>query len=735
MDYPVRIAREVITNSFELVLVKSVLRYSYAWTLLLLLLFQSLLQAQTNHVQGGIFNPSANVLSVRAKASETIGQPNILSNIVVTIRWPSSYGVSLGPVSSPTYRITKQGAEGQSGIYAYQKFAAANNTPLDWTAGIDVELFTVTVNQSGSGTGTFELTNAVPGGEWYVEISGADRSNPTFYQGSTQNVPLGSSQPIAAAIAAISGNNQVAIAGAQLADSLAVIVRDQLGDPFAGREVRFSIGTAPPGASGQILRDTLVYSNSAGLASTRLTLGTKSGPYSVLATTVGLAGSPVSFTASAVAGPPVAFTIASGNAQIGPPSTALPLPLTVLVSDEFANPVAGVSISFNITSTPTGATGHKLEPLVTATDSLGRASSLFTLGNVAGSYTVSAAAGTGGLIGGPVIFVATASSGGSGPATTLVMSYGNQQIAPVLTELPTPIVVTVLNDAGIPVESIAVRFVIDSIPSGATGHRLKDTLRTTDAVGQAMTYLTLGNKTGIYRIRVSSDGLSGSPLYFRARGVAGPASALEYVAGNNQRKTIRSVIDTALTVRVTDLGGNPVDTATIAFVFAQVPSGATGHLLSKTSIKTDSLGIASARVTLGNKAGSYVVSASLEGLTGSPVLFTMQALDSISTSVLAEAIPAEFKLTQNYPNPFNPSTTIEFEVPRGDRGRIDLSIDIYNQLGEKVKSLVSGEYEAGYYKVVWHGVDDGGTRVSSGVYYYHMVSREYRSSKKMILLR
>ena len=133
------------------------------------------------------------MLSIRAKPSVDYRSQNILSNLVVTIRWLRSCKVSLGPVSSPIYGVTKQGGEDTSGSYTYQKFGAANNTLLNWIAMTDYELFTVTVNQTGSGTGTFELTNSLPGGEWYVELSAVDHTNSTdpFYKASVRNVLLG----------------------------------------------------------------------------------------------------------------------------------------------------------------------------------------------------------------------------------------------------------------------------------------------------------------------------------------------------------------------------------------------------------------------------------------------------------------------------------------------------------------------------------------------------------------
>lgn len=94
--------------------------------------------------------------------------------------------------------------------------------------------------------------------------------------------------------------------------------------------------------------------------------------------------------------------------------------------------------------------------------------------------------------------------------------------------------------------------------------------------------------------------------------------------------------------------------------------------------------------------------------------------------------PIAFSLRQNFPNPFNPSTTIEYELPR----RADVTINIYNSIGQLVRTLVSGETkEPGAYSVTWDGSDNRGSRVSSGAYFYTLRSGEYVSTKKSILLK
>ncbi|MBD3291224.1 T9SS type A sorting domain-containing protein [candidate division KSB1 bacterium] len=97
--------------------------------------------------------------------------------------------------------------------------------------------------------------------------------------------------------------------------------------------------------------------------------------------------------------------------------------------------------------------------------------------------------------------------------------------------------------------------------------------------------------------------------------------------------------------------------------------------------------------------------------------------------------PAYFSLQQNYPNPFNPVTKINYQIP-GDPGkRIAVSLDIYNLLGEKVKSLVSQTQSAGYHSIYWNGMDDNGNVVPTGIYVYRLQAGRYIATKRMVLMK
>jgi hypothetical protein len=89
--------------------------------------------------------------------------------------------------------------------------------------------------------------------------------------------------------------------------------------------------------------------------------------------------------------------------------------------------------------------------------------------------------------------------------------------------------------------------------------------------------------------------------------------------------------------------------------------------------------------------------------------------------------PEEFRLNQNYPNPFNPSTKISFAVP----GRTNVTVKVYNPLGEMVSELVNQSFEAGQHEIQFNPTSS----LSSGVYFYRIEAGEFVQTMKMILLR
>lgn len=95
------------------------------------------------------------------------------------------------------------------------------------------------------------------------------------------------------------------------------------------------------------------------------------------------------------------------------------------------------------------------------------------------------------------------------------------------------------------------------------------------------------------------------------------------------------------------------------------------------------------------------------------------------------ALPASLKLMQNVPNPFNPRTTIVFKLPADG----DATLEIFNAVGQRVRTLWSGHLPGGTHQYEWYGVTDQGNDAPSGVYFYTLRSGDDLETKRLVLLR
>jgi hypothetical protein len=89
-------------------------------------------------------------------------------------------------------------------------------------------------------------------------------------------------------------------------------------------------------------------------------------------------------------------------------------------------------------------------------------------------------------------------------------------------------------------------------------------------------------------------------------------------------------------------------------------------------------------------------------------------------------LPTEYNIEQNYPNPFNPLTKIKFDLPEVSYVRLT----IYNSLGQKVKELVNTKLNAGQHIYKWNAIN-----YVSGIYFYELITEEFISIKKMVLIK
>lgn len=113
------------------------------------------------------------------------------------------------------------------------------------------------------------------------------------------------------------------------------------------------------------------------------------------------------------------------------------------------------------------------------------------------------------------------------------------------------------------------------------------------------------------------------------------------------------------------------------------------------------------------------------------IYYTNFSFVTSTPTISSNAIPLKYALIGNYPNPFNPITTIAYQLPKMS----NVSIKIYNSIGQLVKTLINQRQPANYYTIKWDGKDDLGRDLASGVYIYQLITDDFRMSRKMILIR
>jgi hypothetical protein len=117
--------------------------------------------------------------------------------------------------------------------------------------------------------------------------------------------------------------------------------------------------------------------------------------------------------------------------------------------------------------------------------------------------------------------------------------------------------------------------------------------------------------------------------------------------------------------------------------------------------------------------------------TGVYAAFTTSIITDVEGDERGEVLPYRFELSQNYPNPFNQATRVGFELP----SRASVTLDVYNMLGQRVKTLLSGELPAGPHSVEWDGSAADGQPLASGVYLLRLATPGHNSTRKAVLLR
>ncbi|MCL5268314.1 MAG: carboxypeptidase regulatory-like domain-containing protein [Bacteroidetes bacterium] len=120
--------------------------------------------------------------------------------------------------------------------------------------------------------------------------------------------------------------------------------------------------------------------------------------------------------------------------------------------------------------------------------------------------------------------------------------------------------------------------------------------------------------------------------------------------------------------------------------------------------------------------------------TGAPAPSTSNFTVSPETPTAVQQRPIQptnYTLDQNYPNPFNPTTQIAFSIPQEEH----VTIAVFNILGERVATLLSGDLGAGSHLITWNARNENGEMLPSGVYFYRLSTPHFTAVKKMLLLK
>ncbi len=274
-------------------------------------------------------------------------------------------------------------------------------------------------------------------------------------------------------MAAQSGNNQVAPAGAALAP-LEVVVRDANNAPVAGVPVTWAVGSG-----GGAVSATSTTTGANGIASVVRTLGPGAGTQTTTATRTGLTGSPVTFSATATIQGATQMALSGGSGQTDSVLSTLATPYAVVVRDHTGAAVAGVTVTWS-------ATGGSIAPSTSTTNASGIATATRTLGGTAGAQTASAAVA--GLIGSPVGFTATATAGNP---VLLLKTSGDAGIGAVNSAVN--YTVTVQDAHGNPRQGVTVNW---EVLSG--GGSVSPASTATGTNGQAGATRTLSGTAGLH---------------------------------------------------------------------------------------------------------------------------------------------------------------------------------------------------------------------------------------------
>jgi plastocyanin len=388
------------------------------------------------------------------------------------------------------------------------------------------------------------------------------------------------------------GDTQAGEAGQALAESLAVVVRDDANAPVQGVTVAWAVASG----GGSVAPATSV-TNSNGIARALRTLGAAVGPQTATATVAALGV--ITFTSASRMNGGVNL----GNRTIGPlADTTLGTndqPLVVMVTNEKDEPVPGVVVTWSASG------GGSVSATSQPTDAGGESIVMYTYGPTAGNQF--AQASVTGLIGSPIDFTLSAFAGNAVSITktagdNLAAAAGSQVIHRVVTR----------DARNNPRNGVAITWTL-----GSGGGSISPAQNITGNDGTAEATRTLGANAGSNTVTAAAPDIDGAPsVTFTATSRIGGAVTIGSVTPGPLTDT--TLHTRPLTVKVTDEANQPVSGVVVSW-------SATAGSLSASTSTTNASGESTVQFTHGSIAGREDVEASVTGLIGSPVQFTLNA--------------------------------------------------------------------------------------------------------------
>ncbi|MGH7598558.1 MAG: Ig-like domain-containing protein, partial [bacterium] len=424
-------------------------------------------------------------------------------------------------------------------------------------------------------------------------------------------------------ISLVTGNGQACNVKAALPNPLKVKVGDRFSNGVPNHEVKFIVK-----GEGRILESGPIKTDGSGVASARFVAGASTGQIQIWAESPGLTNSPVIFVATVTQTPAQRMLEVSGTAQRGPVNQMLPEPLVVRVTDGFGRPVFGVPVKVQVTfgGGSVSSAGGSF-----SSDELGEVRARWRLGPAAGVNTLRFEID--GLAGSPIDFRADATSD---VAAILTGTNCGSVSGPVGGTTPQPLTVRVTDVSGNGVDSVDVLFeLLQGTGSFSSRDQIRVVQMTTANGGLASVPVTFGNESGYRRVRVSAEGLSGSPMICQVYGRALAAQTMEAIPRtNDQRGTKGKPLNFPLQVLVKDRLSNPVPNENLSFLITA--GGGDFNGTTPFTARTDSNGIASATWVLGRFAAANEATVVRNGLLPSTLVFKATGFDN-NFPVFAEA--------------------------------------------------------------------------------------------------